>query len=71
MDFINGKELLQICRNENKKISEIMLKREVSLGTRTEKEVLERLDVSLGIMKKSAHTPIKKPVRSLGGLIGG
>ena len=71
MDFINGKELLQICRSENKKISRVMLEREVFLGSRTEEEVLEKLKVSLGIMKKSAHGPIENPVRSLGGLIGG
>lgn len=71
MDFTNGKELLQICRNENKKISEVMLEREVFLGTLSEKEILNKLTVSLNIMKESAHSPIKKPVRSLGGLIGG
>ena len=71
MDFTNGKELLQICNGQNKKISDVMLEREVFLGTHSEDEILKRLSVSLDIMKKSAHSPIEHPVRSLGGLIGG
>ena len=71
MDFTNGKELLALCRNNNKSISEIMLARETSLGTLSEKEVLDKLTVSLNIMREAAHTPIEAPVKSLGGLIGG
>ncbi len=71
MDFTNGKELLKLCNSEKKNISEIMLEREISLGDISEKDILSRLQVSLNIMKDSAHAPITKPVRSLGGLIGG
>ena len=31
MNFIDGDELLTLCEKENKKISEIMLEREVQL----------------------------------------
>ncbi len=71
MDFTNGKELLKLCNSEKKNISQIMLEREISLGDISEKDILSRLQVSLNIMKDSAHAPITKPVRSLGGLIGG
>ena len=71
MDFSNAKELLALCQEQNKKISEIMLEREVSLGEADRDAVLARLTGSLEIMKKAAHDPITNPVKSLGGLIGG
>ena len=71
MDFKNGKELLTLCQEKNKKISEVMLARECNLGEMAEEDVLARLSGSLEIMKKAAHGPIENPVKSLGGLIGG
>ncbi len=71
MDFTNGKELLKLCNNEEKKISDIMLERETTLGNLNTESILSRLQISLDIMKDSAHAPIKTPTESLGGLIGG
>ncbi len=71
MDFESGIELLKLCKKEQKKISRIMLEREVAEGKLTEKEVLERLKVSWDIMKKSSVISIKEPQKSMGGLIGG
>lgn len=71
MDFKNAKELLALCQEHNMKISEVMLAREVALGSADEEAVLDRLSGSLDIMKNAAHDPISNPIRSLGGLIGG
>lgn len=71
MNFKNGKELLALCHEKDMRISEVMLTREVTLGESAEADILARLSGSLEIMKKAAHGPIKEPVTSLGGLIGG
>ena len=43
MDFINGESLLALCAKENKKISEVMLEREITLGETTKEEVYNGL----------------------------
>ena len=71
MDFKNAKELLELCQKQNLPISRIMLNREMTEGEMPEEEALSRMARALEIMKESARTPIKTPVRSMGGLIGG
>ncbi len=71
MDFINGKELLSLCEKYSLPISQIMLKREATLGKSDEEKIYSRLSTSLQIMKDAAHEPIKTPSKSMGGLIGG
>jgi len=71
MDFINGESLLALCASENISISESMLRREVFLGETTREAVLQRLSRSVEIMKDSTTRPLREPVRSVGGLIGG
>ena len=71
VDFKNGKELLALCAENNKTISQVMLEREMFLGDVSENEIADRMRTALGIMKDSVHTPLQKPVKSMGGLIGG
>ena len=71
MDFKSAKELLALCQSENCTISEIMRRREIALGETTREEVDRRMARALVIMRESATTPLKTPVRSMGGLIGG
>lgn len=71
MDFKNAKELLSLCSEKNLRISEAMLRREIILGETTEEIVDQRMDRVLEIMKDAAFSPVKNPVRSMGGLIGG
>ena len=71
MDFINGESLLALCAKENKKISEIMLEREITLGETTKEEVYKKLAYSISIMKNATTEPIKNPKKSIGGLLGG
>ena len=71
MDFKNAKELLALCREKNLPISEVMRQREILLGETTTEIVDQRMDRVLEIMKDAAFSPIKDPVISMGGLIGG
>ena len=71
MDFKNAKELLELCQKQNLPISRIMLNREITEGEMPEEEAHSRMARALEIMNESARTPIKTPVRSMGGLIGG
>ena len=71
MDFRTGKELLQLCRQESCPISQIMRLRECELGETTQDVVDRRMARALEIMRASATQPLKNPVGSMGGLIGG
>ena len=71
MDFKNASELLALCTQQQLPISEIMRRRECELGESTRDEVTHRMTHALEIMRASAMTPLKTPVKSMGGLIGG
>ncbi|MEG0565308.1 MAG: L-serine ammonia-lyase, iron-sulfur-dependent, subunit alpha [Hungatella sp.] len=71
MDFKNGKELLKRCAEAQLPISSVMKQREVDLTEASETEIAARMEKALQIMKDSAHLPLKEPVKSMGGLIGG
>ncbi|RCH43576.1 L-serine ammonia-lyase, iron-sulfur-dependent, subunit alpha [Blautia obeum] len=71
MDFKNTKELLALCQEKKLPISEVMRQREILLGETTAEIVDQRMDRVLEIMKDAAFSPIKDPVISMGGLIGG
>ena len=71
MDFKNAKELLALCQEKKLPISEVMRQREILLGETTAEIVDKRMDRVLEIMKDAAFSPIKDPVISMGGLIGG
>ena len=71
MDFRNGSELLALCRQEDCLISQVMRRREWELGEAAPDRVEARMTRALEIMRQSATSPLKNPVRSMGGLIGG
>ena len=71
MNFTNGRELLEICEKNNKSIYQICLEREIELTGSTEKEILDRMMVSLEIMKNAIKKAITEDIKSVGGLIGG
>lgn len=70
-EFKNAKELLALCSEKDLPISEIMRQREIIIGEMQEQEVNARMTHVLEIMKEAAFSPIKHPVKSIGGLIGG
>ena len=71
MDFHNAYELIELCKSNNKSISDIMLERE-AVETETPLEIIEsKIKHSLDIMRTSAHKPLETINKSVGGLIGG
>ena len=71
MDFKNANELLTLCEEQNISISEVMRNREIITGECPAKEADQKMARVLEIMKEAARSPIEKPIRSMGGLIGG
>ena len=71
MDFKSAKELLELCQQEQCTISDIMRRRECALGETTRDMVDHRMARVLEIMRSSATQPLKNPIKSMGGLIGG
>ena len=71
MDFKSAKDLLRLCQQEQCAISEIMRRRECILGETTRDMVDHRMARALEIMRSSATQPLKNPIKSMGGLIGG
>ncbi len=71
MDFKNANELLALCEEKNLPVSEIMRIREIELGETSAEIVNKKMARVLEIMKDAAFSPIKQPVKSMGGLIGG
>ncbi len=71
MDFKNAEELLRLCDENNQPISQVMRQRECDHGDEDMDQIQSRMEQVLAIMKESAFTPLKTPVKSMGGLIGG
>lgn len=71
LDFKSGAELLELCRECECPISEIMRRRECELGETTREEIEKRMTRALEIMRDSASAPLSSPIKSMGGLIGG
>ena len=71
MDFKNAKELLQVCSENKMKISEVMQKRECDLMDTTQDAIMDRMTEVYRIMKDSAKQAAEKPMKTMGGIIGG
>ncbi|MEY8354450.1 L-serine ammonia-lyase, iron-sulfur-dependent, subunit alpha [Lachnospiraceae bacterium 54-53] len=71
MDFISGKELLELCEENGWPISRAMCEREVSEFGSSPEETVSRMKEAYRIMKESCRKPLDQPVASIGGLIGG
>lgn len=71
MDFKNAKELLQVCSENGLKISEVMQRRECDLMDTTQDAIMKRMTEVYQIMKDSAKQAAEKPMKTMGGIIGG
>ena len=71
IDFKSAKELLDLCEENQLPISEVMRQRECILGEVPRDAVDHRMAKAWEIMHSSATQPLKKPIKSMGGLIGG
>lgn len=71
MNFINSKELVELCKSKQLTISEVMIQREMQLFHCTREEVMERMAHAYDIMKHAAERALRENLVSMGGLIGG
>ena len=71
MDFKKAAELLCLCKEYDKPISQIMMDRECEMTEKPLDEIRSRMAVSLQIMKDATKEAINQPSQSMGGLIGG
>lgn len=71
MDFKKAAELLSLCTEYDKPISQIMMDRECEMTEKPLDEIRSRMAVSLQIMKDATKEAINQPSQSMGGLIGG
>lgn len=71
MMFKYGHELLKLAKDHNRKISDIVLEREVELTGETHDDIRERLYESFGVMRSSSNSGMERAVESMGGLLGG
>ena len=71
MDFINAKELLELCDKKKMSISDVVKIRECDESTSSKEEIINKMKRVLEIMRDSSTLPINTPIKSMGGLIGG
>lgn len=71
MDFKSGAELLEQCAVRGMTISEVMKQRECDLTGVSMEDMEARMKDVLAVMRDSATLPLREPVTSIGGLIGG
>ena len=69
--FNNGKELLKLCSDNNKKISDIVMEKDVSTSGLSLDEVKTKMVETLNVMKDSATAGLDKEIISISGLTGG
>lgn len=70
-NFKNGKELLNICKRENKKIWQIMLEREVENTEIGHEEIFNHMKDNLNTMLNAVDKGLNSNLKSMGGLVGG
>lgn len=69
--FNKAEELLMQCNEKNKKISEIVIEKELFNSGVTYAELMETMDNTLSVMKNSAISALNKEIISVSGLTGG
>lgn len=69
--FNKGVELLELCKNNDKKIYEIVLEKETTASNLTIEEVIQKMKDTLDVMRESANAALDKEIISVSGLTGG
>ncbi|RKD27345.1 L-serine ammonia-lyase [Caminicella sporogenes DSM 14501] len=70
-NFGSGQELLHICRENNKKIWEVMILREIENSGLSYEEVFNLMKDNLYVMKKAVIRGLTEDIKSVSGLVGG
>jgi len=69
--FNKGNELLQLCNEKNKKISEIVIKKEMEDNEISYEQLMENMKLVLDTMLSSAKTALDQEIISVSKLTGG
>lgn len=69
--FTNAEELLKICSDTNRKISEVMIEKEMEYENLTNDELINKLTETWNVMKSSATKGLNEGITSVSGLISG
>ncbi len=69
--FNKGSELLKLCTDNNKKIYEIVIEKELDESNITYEELMDKMKMILDTMKNSANSALSKSIISVSKLTGG
>ncbi|CAK7059528.1 L-serine ammonia-lyase, iron-sulfur-dependent, subunit alpha [Tissierella sp. P1] len=69
--FNKAEELIKLCNESNKRISEIVIEKEIKNADISYDELMNRMRDTLFVMKSSATSALDKEVKSVSGLTGG
>lgn len=69
--FNKGSELLKLCTDNNKKIYEIVIEKELDESNITYEELMDKMKMILDTMKNSANSALNKSIISVSKLTGG
>ncbi|MGN9165913.1 L-serine ammonia-lyase, iron-sulfur-dependent, subunit alpha [Tissierellaceae bacterium HCP3S3_D8] len=69
--FNKASELLEICKERNLNISEVVIEKEIKSNGFTYDKLMEKMRDTLQVMKNSATAALDKEVKSVSGLTGG
>lgn len=70
-DFVNGSDMLNLCHEEEKKIWEVMIEREIYISGKSKEEIMEYMRGNLKIMKNAIDRGLQEDIKSVSGLVGG
>ena len=68
--FDNGKELLELCENENITIAEVMIRREMERSEESREKIVNEMYLNLKVMEKSIHIGLEENQQTMTGLAG-
>lgn len=69
--FNKAEELLRLCNEKDKRISEIVMEKEIRANKTSQEDLMDRMKNILQIMKESSKAALDKEIKSVSGLTGG
>lgn len=71
MNFKNGEQLEQLCKERGITISQAMIEREVAILERSREETMKKMEKAWDIMKRGISRSLTEDITSMGGLLRG
>lgn len=70
-EFHSGEELLNLCKEKHKSISQIVIEGEMELTEQSLEEIMSKMKNSLEVMRHSINEGLEEDIKSVSGMIGG